>query len=273
MPPSFTAVGELMLDLEIVRGAEPHAGQISVRVGGTAANAAVWAAAAGAEATCVGRVGADAAGATIRETLLARGVRCQLEVDPSRPTGSVAFVDGERVVDRGANGALEVALTDTDVLLVSGYSVLSDENAAVAATLAASSAPWTAATGGSAGFLTARRERFAEGTHGVRILVVNGEEALVLTGHRDPAAAARTLAGLHEFACVTLGAAGAVLAAGELYRAHAGGPATSRARGAGDALAATLVVALSQGESPDAALGRACTAGADSAGSPSGWPR
>jgi ribokinase len=274
MPPSFTSVGELMLDVEIVRGADTHAGRVSVRVGGTAANGAVWAAAAGAEATCVGRVGADAAGVAIRETLVERGVLSRLEVDPGRPTGSVALVDGELVVDRGANGALEAAEIDTDVLLISGYSLLSEEGAAMAATLAASPAPWSVATGGSAGLLAARRERFLDGTRAVRVLVANADEAAVLAGRRDSDAAARELAGLYELVCVTLGAAGAVLATGgELYRCEARGPARPQARGAGDALAATLVVALAQGERPEAALAQACEAGAAAAGSPSGWPR
>lgn len=272
---SFTAVGEVMLDLEVTRGQHAHRGRIRAFAGGTAANAAVWAAAAGAEATCVGRIGADAAGLGIGAALVARGVRTALAVDPVEPTGSVAFVDGELVVDRGANRMLDVADLDglnADVVLVSGYALLG-EGSAGAAAAAAAAAGWSAATAGSAALLRRAPDALFAALRGTRLLVANRAESTILTGRDDPQEAARALGERCEFACVTIGREGAFLAAGgSTYRSRERPSAAGAARGAGDALAATLALALARGDSPAAALELASGWAQRAAESPTGWP-
>ncbi|HWH05294.1 MAG TPA: PfkB family carbohydrate kinase, partial [Gaiellaceae bacterium] len=102
---------------------------------------------------------------------------------------------------------------------------------------------------------------------GARVLVVDAEEARALTGSA-PEEAARQLASRHELACVTLGAAGAVLAGpGDASLRRAAPPPElvlkqHKLRGAGDAFAAVLLVELARGAEPEAALAAACAAGA-----------
>ena len=272
VPVSFTAVGELMLDLGITSGDEPHNAAIYTRVGGTAANAAVWAAAAGASAACVGRVGDDAAGLAIRAALEERGVAVELTTDPEARTGVVALVDGDLLVDRGANRSLSVSdlrALDADAVLVSGYALLHEDSAQAARVALAGSAGWTAATAGSPGLL---RRVVPYPFAGARLLVANAAEARALTGS-EPAEAARLLAKRHELAGVTLGADGALLATAErLLRCAGTTIAGLAAPGAGDAFAAALLVALAEGVPPEAALEAACAAGAAAAASADGWP-
>ncbi len=151
--PSFTAVGDALLDLVLSRGPTSHSAQIRMRAGGTAANASAWAAAAGATARCVGRVGDDAAALALRAALESRGVEARLATDPSRPTGAVALLDGELAVDRGASAALEpsdlAGLLEADALLVSGYLLFHDDSAATGlAALAGARASWRAVDAG-----------------------------------------------------------------------------------------------------------------------------
>ncbi len=188
MPTSFTAVGDVMLDLVVARGAEAHAASIRLRAGGTAANAAVWAAAAGAEATCVGRVGDDLAADALETALHARGVRTALARDLAAPTGSVALVDGELAVDRGANRALaEADLTglEADAVLVSGFALLHADSAPAARAALATASGWTGATAGSPALAARGGAPLAT----ARVLVANAAEARALTGAEPTEAA------------------------------------------------------------------------------------
>ncbi len=269
MASSFTAVGDVMVDLRVVRGGGTHEASIRLHAGGTAANAAVWAAAAGAAATCVGRVGDDLAAGALEAALRARGVRPALARDPEAPTGSVAHLDGELAVDRGANRALaEADLTglDVDAVLVSGFALLHADSAPAARAALAGASGWTAATAGSPGLA----ERAGDALADARVLVANAAEARALTG-AEPEEAARLLATRHDVACVTLGAEGALLAADGTVIRHAAAVGADGA-GAGDAFAATLLVALVEGLAHAEALARACAAGAAAAASADGWP-
>lgn len=269
---SFTAVGELMLDLGLTSGEEPHDAAIHSAVGGTAANAAVWAAAAGAETTCVGRVGADAAGLAIRAALEARGVAAALTVDAEERTGAVALVDGDLLVDRGANRRLvpaDLDGLDADAVLVSGFALLHEDSAEASRAALAGAAGWTAATAGRPDLA---RRGGTDTFSGARVLVANAAEAKALTG-AEPEDAARALAGGHELACVTVGAQGAFLASGSKLVHRPSPPIPGLPHGgSGDAFAAALLVALAGGSSPTAALEAACAAGSAAAGSADGWP-
>src|SRR6478752_361709 len=92
----FVAVGELLVDV-LAEGAG-HDARIRVAPAGSAFNAAVAAAAAGAEAIVIGTVGDDPAGRMILTELAERGVRAEVTVADG-PTGTFL----------GAEGAVAVA--------------------------------------------------------------------------------------------------------------------------------------------------------------------
>ena len=137
----FIAVGDLMVD--VVASGKGHSARIATEPGGSALNAAGWAAELGADATVVGRVGDDAAGRLLLSELALRGVRADVSIDPDAPTGTVLVVDGEIRADRGANARFapeHLPELEADAVLVSGHL----PPATVAAALARASAPWIA---------------------------------------------------------------------------------------------------------------------------------
>lgn len=269
--PQFTSVGDVLLDVSLRRGARRHDAAARVRAGGTSANAAAWAAAAGASSRCIGRVGDDLAGRALRQALERRGVEARLTVDPSLPTGVAAEVDGELAVDRGANAVLcsgdLQGLLEADAVLVSGYLLLHDDTAAVAGeALRDARAGWLAVDAGA---------RLAQSRTGLDRAGL--ADALFLDGGAgradDPEGAAQALAGRHRLVCVTLGAAGAVgVLDGRTARAEPPAVHPGEAPGAGDAFAAGVLVALADGATLQEALARGCELGAAAAASPDGWP-
>jgi sugar/nucleoside kinase (ribokinase family) len=140
----ITTIGDLLLDV-IVRVDRPLVGGDDVTshttagAGGQAANVAAWAAALGADARFVGRVGNDDAGELALRALRARGVEHRGPVGGR--TGVVVSVaaGGDRTMasDRGSAPELspqelEAAWFDCDVLHVSGYSLLREPIASAA---------------------------------------------------------------------------------------------------------------------------------------------
>jgi sugar/nucleoside kinase (ribokinase family) len=241
----FLAVGELLVDVLAAGGG--HGARIRVRPAGSAFNAAVAAAAAGAEATVVGTVGDDAAGRMLLGELAAAGVDAEVTV-AAGPTGTFLLADGAIRVDRGVGHELVLPRRlVADAVLVSGYVP------AAAEALARADGAWVALD-------AARLDELPPGGNAV---LANEETARRLTG-LEPEDAARALAERRELACVTLGAHGAVaVLGGNVERAV---PATSAADapGPGDAFAATMLVALAQGDELAAALARATRAAVDS---------
>ncbi len=277
----LVAVGEVLLDVTVggvVPGEVRHA-PVHVRAGGTAVNAALAAAADGARAAVVGRVGSDAAAEAIRATLRAAGVEPLLATDASAATGTFveAVVDGARTVvtDRGASDVLQVddlpAIRAAGTLM-SGYVLFRERTreAAVAAVDAFDSRV-VGVTAGSPSALDgldmAQVRRWSEG---VGLFVANEAEARAITG-LGPDAAALELARVFGTSCVTLGEAGAVAASeGRLVRAadETPGRAAARALGAGDGLAGVLVAALAAGRELGDALRAGVAAGTRAAGGP-----
>jgi sugar/nucleoside kinase (ribokinase family) len=258
--PVFVAVGDLMVDIGV--SGRGHDARISVAAGGSAANAAVWAAACDAEATVVGRVGDDLAGRALRAALDERGVRAELAVDAEAPTGSFLLVDGEIRADRGANARFVPEhlpeRIDADAVLVSGYL----PSTTVAAALERTEAGWTAVAHGLAGEPPPRADA----------VVLDEDEARRLTG-AGPEEAARSLGSSFRLACVTCGEEGAVAVLdGRLETSSAPLVDAARSTGAGDAFAAGLLVALAGGADLAEALATACRLGAAAAASSDGWP-
>lgn len=257
--PRFLAVGDLMLD--VVVSGRGHAAEARVAPGGSGAIAAAWAARAGAEAAVVGRVGEDLAGRALRRALEEAGVRPILSTDPEAPTGTFLLVDGEVRAARGANARLSPRLLPerlaADAVLVSGY--LPPETAAFA--LARAQAPWVALAPGV----------LAELPGGANALLVDEEEARRLTG-AGPGEAAARLGSRFRLVCVSRGLRGAVAVLdGERATARGSGRPAAFPVGAGDALAATLLVHLAGGARLADALQAACRAGATAAAS-GAWP-
>jgi sugar/nucleoside kinase (ribokinase family) len=268
----LVAVGEVLLDLTLpalVPGEVRHA-PVRIRVGGTAVNAALAAAADGARTAVVGRVGADFAREAIRSHLVAAGVEPLLATDDSAATGVFveATVDGARtvVVDRGASAVLDVddlpAVAATGVL-VSGYLLFqAGTREAAGAALGAFGASVVGVTAGSASLLAGLHlQELRRRTEGANVFVANVAEAHTLTGLPGEEAALE-LARVFGTACVTLGADGAVAASGDrLERAAAPATTGAPALGAGDALAGSLVAALARGRDLADALRAGVTAG------------
>jgi ribokinase len=243
----FLAVGDLMLDVAV--SGTDHAASIDVRPGGCATNAAVWAAACGAEAAVVGRVGDDLAGRSLRAALEERGVEARLTVDTGLPTGTCALVDGEMRTDRGANAGDWVLpeRLEADAVLVSGYL---DQDIALAA-LERARAPWIAVQGKP----------------------LEGANAIFLNERELGGAPIEQLSGSFRLVCVTAGAEGvtAVLD-GQVARAQPPQSHEGSATGAGDAFAAAVLVSLARNLSLQEAIADGCRGGALAAASPDGWP-
>ena len=257
----FVAVGDLMVDA-LASGAG-HDAAITLRPGGTAANAAVWATTAGAKATVIGAVGDDAPGRMLRNELEARRIRAELAVDPDARTGTFLVLDGEIRADRGANARFAPADLppdlNADAVLVSGHL----EPDVVEAALTRSRAPWIALDAARVGELP----------ESAPIVLLNETRAHDLTGSEAEEAAWRLAEG-RRLVCVTSGGAGAV-AIFDGQRASARPPdrLPGDEPGAGDAFAAAFLVALAGGLDLQHALAKGCEAGAQAAKLRGNWPK
>lgn len=262
--PRFIAVGEVMLDLStpaLEPGQALHA-PVRIRVGGSAVTAARCAAAAGAEAVVIGRVGDDPVGRALRAAVSADGVEARIAVDPELSTG--LFLEsgsGEKravIVDRGANSALamsDLGSLEADALLVSGF-VLFHEDVAAAGehALEQTTATWRAVDIGSARLMNDNRLPNAANS-----LFANEEEARALTG-LDAERSLSALADRFRLVCIKRAELGALLVVDGNEVRTTGTSIPAPRAGAGDALAGTLLAALVAGAEPDAALDVACRA-------------
>jgi sugar/nucleoside kinase (ribokinase family) len=281
----LVCVGDVMLDVHVsssalARGGDVH-GRVAIRPGGTSANAAVWAAWAGASAAVIAAVGDDLAGALCVAAVADRGVDVGGVVRRSSPTGVMVVMteDGERsmVADRGANaqlGAADVEGVDAGAVLVSGYLFLQEPGHDVAvAAIGGVCTPLLAVEAASWPLLEVFGvERFFEETAACDAVLANEREARVLTG-TDGDDAARALGARYRFAAVKRAADGATLIAdGRLVAADREVIEEVEPTGAGDAFDGVLLSSLARGRTPEEALARACHAGALVASSRSTWP-
>lgn len=286
MRPDVIAVGDVMLDVavdaeELARGGDVH-GDVVVRPGGSATNAAVWAAAEGARVRLHGRVGDDLAGRLIRTAVEERGVDAALAVDPEARTGAVMVAreawERSMVADRGANARLSPDDFPEDLeagaVLVSGYLLFHPgSEAAGRAALERARADHVAVDAASWPLLRDLGPgRFLDAIAPANVLLLNGREAETLAGP-DPEAAAGRLAKRFEVVAVKLGPRGALVASGGGVKRFPAEPVEEAdPTGAGDAFDGVLLAALALGAAMDHAVRRACAAGAAVAASPSSWP-
>ena len=117
------------------------------------------------------------------------------------------------------------------------------------------------------------RDAFHERADGATAVLANDREARALTGRDDPVSAARSLADRYRLVAVKRGAVGAFLIVdGTELEAPAEPVVELDPTGAGDAFDGVLLSCLARGIEPEAALRRACHAGARVAASASTWP-
>jgi ribokinase len=251
-------VGSVNLDLVARLERLPAAGEtltahgVTRVPGGKGANQALAAARLGARVRLHAAVGDDPLAGEALALLRDAGVDLTaVTVADGHPTGTAMVQvddDGETtiVIDTGANAALTVRAGDLDADVV--LTVLEVPDEAVATAMAAP------------GFtvLNAAPARAVPGDvlAGVDLLCVNATEHGVLAAHAD-------LDGVAAVA-VTHGAAGAELRRRGRLVARAEPPPVDAVDGtaAGDAFTAALALALATGLDDDAALRRACRAGA-----------
>jgi sugar/nucleoside kinase (ribokinase family) len=279
-------VGDVMIDVRVEadaleEGGDVH-GRVLVRPGGSSSNAAVWAAQAGARARVHGRVGADTAGALVRDELIHRGVEPAFAVDADADTGTMLVVHepGERsmVADRGANARLTPRdlpeRIEARAVLVSGYALLFEPTfPAAQAALDRAAARFVAVDAASWPMLRDfGPERFLRVTERANTILLNEREAETLTGRRGEEAA-DALADRFPVVCVKLGESGAVMSWEGLVIRYGGVPVKEAdPTGAGDAFDGVLLAQLAAGRSPGDALHAACRAGAAVAASLETWP-
>lgn len=251
-------------------GSRVHS-DVSLRAGGSAVNAAAAAVAAGASATVIGRIGADASGDLVLSELAALGIAAELVRDPDLPTGMAVALPGATVVaTRGANARFSVEdvpeRVDGDALFVSGFALFQPGSADAAA---AAIERFTGARVGVdlASPALARVARDVDLVTGAQETVVfaTADEAEAMTGS-GPEAAAHALGSRFSVACVKLGEEGALAVAGGHLERRRADPIMRRSPfGAGDAFAGVFLVALDAGHSLGSALELACAAGASAA--------
>lgn len=255
-------VGDVVTDVVALLG-EPlvhgsdAAGSVRMMAGGAGGNVAAWLAHLGVPVTVLGRVGDDDAGRRHTAELAAAGVVTALSVDPDRPTGTVVVLvgsDGERtmVADRGANrgllptDVLPGLLVAGDHLHLSAYPLLdpASTETALHALRAAASAGMTVSVDPSSvqPLRNFGVDRFRTETTGIDLLLPNAEEAMLIAGVDDAAAAARLLAETCPTVVVSRGASGAAWAQGTRHGSVAAAPGpVLDTTGAGDAFTAGVL--------------------------------
>jgi ribokinase len=267
--PLLVCVGDLMVDVAVEAPALARGGDVAGAVrlgpGGSAANVAAWAVAAGGRARLVAGRGDDLAGRLLAAALAERGV--ELVPDGPAPAASGAMLvvmeAGERtfVADPGANlhlaeADVAAALAGAGAVFVSGYPLLrpATRPAAMAAAAAAGraglpavvdAASWPLLEGGAGEPVLAAAD--LAGT-----LLANRDEAATLAGRSDPGAAGVRLAARVGTVVVKCGPAGVLVCVGDRPPVPVPAPevAAVDVTGAGDAFAAGWLAARAGGADP-----------------------
>lgn len=271
-------VGSINQDFVLAVERRPEPGEtvtdakLTLLPGGKGANAAIAAARLGAEVSMLGRVGEDAFGRELIKNLRENGVDAEhVTYTPNAPTGS-AFItvtpDGENaiVVSPGANRSFGPEEVDEAEAALREASVLIAQLEVPIETVERAASIVTEAGGRFLFNLAPAREVPERLLRLSDPLVVNEHEARFLLGEeaRDPEGLAEMLLSLGPASVVvTLGAAGAILAAGDTTRSF---PAPKieavDTTGAGDAFVGALAARLAEGVSLEEAVPYAVLAGA-----------
>jgi sugar/nucleoside kinase (ribokinase family) len=290
-PALLVCVGDLMVDVAVQAPALARGGDVAGAVrlgpGGSAANVAAWAVAAGVRARLVAGRGDDLAGRLLAAALAERGV--ELVPDGPAPAASGAMLvmmeAGERtfVADPGANlhlaeADVAAALAGAGAVFVSGYPLLrpATRPAALAAAAAAGraglpavvdAASWPLLEGGAGEPVLAAAA--LAGT-----LLANRDEAAALAGRPDPGAAGARLAARVGTVVVKCGPAGVLVCAGDRPPVPVPAPAVAAVdvTGAGDAFAAGWLAATAGGADPVEAARAGTRLAAAAVATRGAWP-
>ena len=249
----IAVVGSINLDLVVAVERHPTPGETVVGgdcrqyPGGKGANQAVAAARLGAKVAMVGRVGADAQGAWLRDGLWTEGVQVEhVREDRQAPTGvAMIAVDarGENtiVVSPGANARVDARDIADAREVVRGAEVVLVQHEVPPEAVAAA----IATAGGTVVLNPAPARGLAAP---VDVLVPNRGELETLAGGRgDPVTLARSIAAAGAVV-VTLGAEGAVVVEGDrAERVRAPHVEAVDSTGAGDAFCGALAEAMAGG--------------------------
>jgi sugar/nucleoside kinase (ribokinase family) len=271
---SVVAVGDLIEDVIVVTDPDPeidtdNSAKIYGRVGGGAANFAVWAASLSMDSKLMARVGKGDA-AKYSRYLAKLGVKAELQEDKELETGRIVVIsDGTNrtfYTDRGANINLETHLMSTDMfssaMFISGYTILSlgTENTQALIKFAHENGMVVFLDPASHSFIEDYGvDYFAAAIEGCDVLLPNEAEAHILTGESDPMKAADILQKRYGAVAITLGAEGAVVANGEgVSKVPAPKVKATDTTGAGDAFNAMLVRKLLEEERLVDAAREAC---------------
>lgn len=248
----LVAVGDVLLDVVTSELAE-HArhARVEVGAGGSAVNAARTALAEKRSTLVVGCIGDDEVGRLVVEQLAAEGVDAWLTVVGGARTGRAVVAGGRVVAERGANSAfapqhLPAGLVARSVL-VSGYQLFRDDSGAGAEAALALAAEWVGIDLASAGLVR------SYGPDRARRLVAAAD---VVFGDEEAVAVVEGLEG--PVLVTTLGPGGA--RAGDVH-VPAATVVDANPLGAGDALAAATLLALSNGAPLRDALAAGVAAG------------
>ena len=233
VPGRLLCIGDLNADVTItapggISVGSDTPGTVVMSGGGSAANVAARAAAAGLAARFAGVVGDDPLGDFLVDELAGHGV----DVRATRRTGvasraiaAIVEADGNRSMVSALDpatvlGADDIVLSwfhDVDWVHLTAYTYLQPAGrttfAQLVATIESLSIPWSVDPS-SAEMLASqcRRKDVATAFEGASILFPSDDEAGWLAGVDDPAAAAERLLDLSETVVVTCGADGAVIA-------------------------------------------------------------
>ncbi|MCJ1680230.1 PfkB family carbohydrate kinase [Streptomyces sp. APSN-46.1] len=276
-------VGDVVTDVvavhpEPLAPATDTAARIRTLPGGAGANAACWAAYAGAaDVRLLARVGTESARWHER-ALLDAGVRPRLVIDPAEPTGTVVALvgkDTERTFLTDSAASLRLSPADWAPALLegaahlhlSGYLFFADssrELALVALRAARTRGIPVSVDPASAGFLlTLGPRRFLDAVAGAGVLLPNEDEARLLAGLPERAGAARAAAELSRrvpLVVVTRGAGGALVAEAGRITAEVGAESVEAvdSTGAGDAFTGGFLAARLAGADPAEAARAGC---------------
>jgi sugar/nucleoside kinase (ribokinase family) len=275
-------VGDLMTDA-VARAAYPLAkgsdtpAAVTMHGGGSGANVASWLAVEGVEVAFVGRRGSDIAGRNRDMELMGYGVDARLVMDAERPTGTCVVLvthKGDRTMlsDPGANAALLPEDIPQDLfspgahMHLSGYALLNEgsRKAAMHALMQARKAQMSISVDGGSSSPLKRMgaEPFLEWTQGARLLIINSDQAEVLTGREFPDQAAKVLTAWYPQVVIKMASDGA-----QWYTTGRPEPITVAAEqvekvvdgtGGGDAFTAGFLPSWLDGKPPAEALAAGC---------------
>jgi sulfofructose kinase len=229
------------------------------RLGGQVATTLATCAALGLRAAYVGAFGGDEAGHTLRDALERRGVDTRHAVIRSVRTRSAVILVDERSGDRTVlwerHRDLDLRAEEIPADLIASARALHVDDTDRAATVAAARIARRAGIPVTSDFDQSGAAAF-DLLAAVSAPILAESMPVALTGETDPERALRALSRPeHQMICVTLGARGAMMLAGDrLYQSPAFDVTVVDSTGAGDVFRGAFIVAMLRGDSPEQIL-------------------